>query len=261
MGASTGSSVDITTLSAKGVNMIFLATAWPTGNTGTLEFYSLYSNLVNNVATVRSQGVKVVLMLGGAGGNMYNVGGLSASSAYCTNVANSVKSIINGAVGPIDGINFNTFENNAGFNSGQIACMVATAKLLRSWYPGFLIVIPPVGASGMASQVQNDIRIGQGLYNAGVLNYVFPQFYGGPGQNVLSNVQSVLNSWTSVGIPASILGLGMAWNDPADSATAPVSTLWNIWTGATPSNGYAGVALWEIGLDSGFQFVTKFSQM
>lgn len=198
----------------------------PNGTAGT--------NLNADIVTCRARGQRVRLSVGGGGSAM-----VWASQAESDNFIQSIKDINvqlggSGTTNIIDGLDFNTFEGLT-LTVAQINQMVYIAQQLKAYYgDDFIISIPPGGGTG--GQATTDRLLGATMYANGVLDWITPQYYDGPGQPTQTNIQNTTTFWNtavnvtgfgSVTIPKSYIGVGFGidstnpdWWTASGAATA-----------------------------------------
>lgn len=202
----------------------------PSGAAGT--------NLNADITTCRARGQRVRLSIGGGGSSM-----VWANQTASDNFIQSIKDINvqlggSGTTNVIDGIDFNTFEGLT-LTVGQIDQMVYIAQQLKAYYgDDFIISAPPGGGTG--GQATTDRLLLATMYANGVIDWITPQYYDGPGQPTQTNIQNTTNFYNtaitvtgfgSVTIPKSYIGVGFG----IDSTNA------NWWTAAGAATAYTNI--------------------
>lgn len=176
-------------------NLVYIFHAVPGRSPGTAIFREPYAGFDSDVQVARQQGRKMVLSFGGA-----NAGESFDSRSVSDRFLQSITSIIDN-IGGVDGLDWNNFEGGVIPSTTE---MIYISQRLKQIYPGFLITAPP------APWRAADRDFAQAMNRAGVLDYIAPQWYDGPG---LTNVGTILNQldiWTHlVGQEKVVVGLGV----------------------------------------------------
>lgn len=257
-------------------NVFFLFHAYPAdgepagGSTGAVVLRKpggvIGTNYNADVATCRARGQKVLVSVGGAGGQVY-IQNQTRADAF----VESIK-VINvglggsGNVAAFDGIDWNNFE---GVQQGaQGAWMTYAGQQLKAFYGNdFMFTSPPAAFAPYTSggQVGVDRLLLAELYQGGVLDWLCPQCYDPSNLNTLTNVRTALDFYntavtvngSSVQIPRDYIGIGFAvapvatdsrWS-PSGAATAYTQIVTD---GRTPK----GAFNWANHLDTGDSFAS-----
>lgn len=202
------------------------------------------TNLNADITTCRARGQRVRLSVGGGGSSM-----TWANQTESDNFIQSIKDINvqlggSGTTNVIDGIDFNTFEGLT-LTVAQIAQMVYIAAQLKAYYGDDFIVSAPPGG-GVGGQATTDRLLLATMYANGVIDWITPQYYDGPGQPTLSNIENTtafyntavtVSGFGSVTIPLSYIGIGFGidagdpnWWTAANAATAYTATVTDNYT-------------------------------
>lgn len=202
-------------------NMIFLFHAYPAdgevagGNTGAVVLRkpggTIGTNLNADIVTCRARGQRIMVSVGGAGGQVY-----LTSQARADAFVASIKSINVGLGGSgttlaFDGIDWNNFEG--GGSSG--AWMTYAGQQLRAYYGNDFIFTSPPAAFGGGQDVDDRLVLAE-MYQGNALDLLCPQYYDPSGLNTLANVRyysefyhtPVTVNGSSVTIPRSHIGIG-----------------------------------------------------
>lgn len=210
-------------------NIIFLFHAYPAdgeptgGTTGAVVLRkptgTIGTNLNADIATCRARGQKILVSVGGAGGQVY-----ITSQARADAFIQSIKDMNvglggSGTTAAFDGIDWNNFE---GVQQGsQGAWMTYAGQQLRAYYgDNFAFTAPPAGFSlaGPGAQPTSDRLLLAEMYQGGVLDWLCPQFYDPSDLNTLANARLGLDVYntavtvngSSVQIPRDYIGVGFA---------------------------------------------------
>jgi chitinase len=227
--------------------MIFLFHAYPAageavgGNTGAVDYRepsgTIGANLNADIATCRARGQKILVSVGGSGGQVY-----ITSQARADAFVASIKTINVGLGGSgttlaFDGIDWNNFEGVQ--NNSQGTWMAYAGQQLRNYYgDNFIFTSPPAAFEYTTSgQAGVDRALLATLYAGGVLDWTCPQFYDPSDLNTLSNCRTALDFYNtaitvngvSVQIPRDYIGVGFAIAATATNAR---------WSTATASSAY-----------------------
>lgn len=206
-------------------NVIFLFHAYPPdgeatgGDTGAVLLRkptgSIGTNLNADIATCRARGQRIVVSVGGAGGQVY-IQTQARANAFIQSIKDmNVGLGGSGTTAAFDGIDWNNFEQTA--LAGQPEWMTYAAQELKAYYGDFIFTSPPAAFSAFAGgQAESDRLLLATLYQGGVLDWACPQFYDPSDLNTLANVRSKLDYYNtaitvngeSVQIPRSVLGIG-----------------------------------------------------
>ena len=239
-----------------GYNVIWLAFATPTDNggdpgagTGAVTYaHSNFSNaaIKADIATLRANGVSVILSVGGSGNYVYLDTDGRRDAFY-----NSIKTIYNN-IGPFDGLDWN-FETN--YISPPYQTSVTGAVLTRIlWvcsslvadYPGFAITKPPSPSS------THDRNWVNAMNNQGTFDLVMPQFYDGGGPEFPNSIAFWTDS-AGVGTPSKVAA-GVIDNErysqygSGTGTQASIATRWN--TAVSTYPGLRGAMYWHTGIDA-----------
>lgn len=255
-------------------NIIFLFHAYPAGgeavggNTGAVSLRkptgTIGTNLNADIATCRARGQRIILSIGGAGGQTYIQTKVRADAFIA-----SVKTINDGLGGSgttaaIDGIDWNNFEGTSIAGSGT--WQTYAGQQLKAYYGNdFIITSPPAGfsLSGPGAQPTSDRLLLAEMYAGDALDWLCPQFYDPSDLNTLANARLGLDVYhaavtvngVSVQIPRNHIGVGYGvatpgttarWS-PANAATA-YTTL--VSDGRAPKGGFN----WAAHEDTGSSF-------
>jgi chitinase len=231
----------------------------PSGTIGT--------NQNADIATCRARGQKILVSVGGAGGQVY-----LTSQARADAFIQSIKDMNVGLGGSgttlaFDGIDWNNFE---GVQQGsQGAWMSYIGQQLRTFYgDGFIFTSPPAGyalSPPGGSQPTSDRLLLAELYQNGVIDWLCPQFYDPSDLNTVANVRlgldhyntSVTVNGSSVQIPRDYIGIGFSLAPIATSSRwspAGAASCYNtiVADGRTPK----GAFNWANHEDTGDSFAT-----
>jgi len=220
-----------------------------------------------DIATCRARGQKILVSVGGAGGQVY-----IQTQARADAFVQSIKDMNAGLGGSgttmaFDGIDWNNFEGVSSFPA-QSTWMAYAGQQLQSYYgTNFMFTSPPAAypASNAGSQVASDRLLLAKLYKEGVLDWLCPQFYDPSDLNTLANARYYLDYYNtavtvdgvSTQIPRDYIGVGFScaatgtsarWSF-ADAVTA-YDTL--VSDGRTPK----GAFNWANHEDTGDRFAT-----
>lgn len=206
-------------------NMIAIFHAYPAdgevagGNTGAVVLRKpggvIGTNLNADIATCRARGQKILVSVGGAGGQVY-----ITSQARADAFIASIKSMNVGLGGSgttlaFDGIDWNNFE---GVQQGsQGAWMSYVGQQLRAFYGDDFIFCAPPAAFGPTQHISDRALLAE-LYQNGVLDWMCPQYYDPSGLNTLANARffsdfyngAVTINGQSVQIPRDHIGVGFS---------------------------------------------------
>lgn len=209
------------------INIFYLFHAYPAngeatgGNTGAVVLRkpggTIGTNLNSEIALVRSRGQRVLVSVGGAGGQTY----LQTKARADAFIA-SIKSINeelggSGTTKAIDGIDWNNFEGTS--LAGQSTWMTYIGQQLKAYYGDFLITSPPAGFSMfVGGQGDSDRSLLAALYQGDALDWFCPQYYDPSNLNTLSNVRTGMNFYKgsvtvngqTFSIPDDHVGIGYA---------------------------------------------------
>lgn len=256
-------------------NMFFLFHAYPAdgepvgGSTGAVVLRKpggvIGTNYNADIATCRARGQKVLISVGGAGGQTY-----ITSQARADAFVESIKTINvglggSGNINVFDGIDWNNFEGVQ--NNAQGAWMTYAGQQLRAFYGDDFAFTSPPAAFELSSGGQGGIdrALLAELYQGGVLDWTCPQFYDPSNLNTLTRVRegldfyntSVTVNGSSVQIPRDYIGIGFAvapvanadrWS-PSGAATAYTTVVSD---GRAPK----GAFNWANHLDTGDSFAS-----
>lgn len=255
-------------------NVLFLFHAYPAegepvgGSTGAVVLRTpsgTPGTFMNaDIATCRARGQKVILSVGGAGGQVY-LTSQSRADAFITSIkAINVQLGGSGTTNAIDGLDWNNFE---GVSQGaQGAWMSYIGQQLRAYYGDDFIFTAPPAASFFEDQNTYDRLLVAELYKNGVIDWICPQFYDGTDNALLSNVRTQLDWYntavtiggTSVQIPRDYIGIGFSIGSTTGNkfwttsgASSAYSTV--VADGRTPK----GAFNWANHLDTGNTFATS----
>jgi len=229
-------------------NVIFLFHAYPAdgepagGSTGAVVHRkpsgTIGTNLNVDIATCRARGQKIVLSVGGAGGQVYITSQVRADAFVTSIKAINVELGGSGTTMAFDGIDWNNFE---GVSQGaQGAWMTYAGQQLKAFYgSSFMFTSPPAAFSyTVGGQAGSDRALLAELYQGGVLDWLCPQYYDPSNLNTLANTRTgsdwyntaVTVNGQSVQIPRDYIGVGFA------CATVGTSSRWSFTNAATAYN-------------------------
>lgn len=175
------------------------------GSTGAMTYPGNTAQLAGDIVTCRARGQKVMITIGGANAQVR-----LDTTARVTAFVNSIIAFSNALGGnattaAFDGLDLNNFE---GAQDLYTANWISACTQLKTKYgAGFSFSAPPA-ATHYQNQADRDAPHLVGLYQAGVMDFVAPQYYDGPGLNVQSQVQSITAFYINAGLPASRMGIG-----------------------------------------------------
>lgn len=197
-------------------NIIILFHAYPAsgeatgGDTGAVVLRkpsgTIGTQLNADIATCRARGQKILVSVGGAGGQVY-ITSQSRADAFVASIKTMNTSL--GGTNPtpaFDGIDFNNFEG--GGSQGE--WMTYAALQLKDYFGANFIISSPPAAFG--PQYTSDRLVlaemhrggTYGSYSGTGLDWMCPQFYDPSNLNTVSNVRTFLDLYnTSVTVPGS----------------------------------------------------------
>ena len=233
-------------------NLIYLFAATPVGGqpstTGAVEWIApgngrgAATNLVADMRTVRSQGRKVILSIGGAGNNV-TFDNRARSQAFI----DSVVGIYNN-LGGFDGIDWDNYESS---DTPNVDEMIWIGQQLKARYPGFIVSSAPAPWSSV------DLDFCKRLLAGGALDYCAPQYYDGRDLATQAYLSANIVQWmNAMGPNHLVVGFGVN-PDPNVANYWTINNATNAWSAvkaAYPAT--LGAFDWEIGMDSslGWQF-------
>lgn len=204
-------------------NIIFLFHAYPAdgepagGSTGAVVLRkpsgTIGTNLNADVAICRARGQKIMVSVGGAGGQVYLTSQTRANAFIQSIKDMNVGLGGSGTTAAFDGIDWNNFEG--GGSSGT--WMAYAGQQLRSYYGDNFAFSSPPAAFGGGQDVDDRLVLAE-IYQAGVLDWMCPQFYDPSNLNTLGNVRYYLDFYntavtvngSSVQIPRDHIGIGFS---------------------------------------------------
>jgi chitinase len=185
----------------KEYNQLYLFHATPTGN-GNITNNTPGGTYYDDCRLALQQGRRLIISCGGA-----NAGFTLDNRQQSDNFLRSFNGIISTIAGNTGinkfGIDWNNFEANVQPSTAE---MIYVSQQLKATYGNDFVVTSPV-----APWRQADKDWAVAMNRAGVLDYVSPQFYDGPGLNQTSAVLSQLSSWVGL-IGANRMGVGLGIN-------------------------------------------------
>ena len=223
----------------------------PGGETGRVELRKpggvIGTNLNADIATCRARGQKILVSVGGAGGQVYLTDhstshplNVPTALARANNFIQSIKDMNvslggSGTTLAFDGIDWNNFEGAEFSDQGEWMSYIGTQ--LRAYYGnGFIFTAPPaVHGAEPGGQAESDRTLLAELYMNGVLDWLCPQFYDGSQNDVPATVSARLDYYNtavsiggqSVQIPRDYIGIGFG-----------IAELANYWTAAEAASAY-----------------------
>lgn len=223
-------------------NVVYLFAAVPEGPTGTLAWRppgdrrAAAAHLVADIAHARTvQGRSVVLSTGGAGA------GISFTArAESERFVRSVGDVV-ARLGPLDGVDLNTFEADAAPRFTEYAWIARTLK--AEYGPDFAVTAPPAPWS------DRDRRFCADMVAAGLLDLCSPQYYDGPGLAVPAYVVDSVGEWAGlVGPDRLCVGFGV---DPAvPHLFMPPDRCADTWHAVDAAHpGVRGAFVWNVATD------------
>lgn len=209
------------------INMFFLFHAYPAdgeavgGDTGAVVLRkpsgAIGASLNSEIATVRARGQRVLVSVGGAGGQVY-IQTKARADAFIA----SFKSINeelggSGTTLAIDGLDWNNFEGTS--LAGQAQWMTYVGQQLKAFYGDqFIITSPPAGFSlaGPGPQPTSDRQLLATMYAGDALDWFCPQYYDPSNLNTVENVRLGMNVYKApvtvdgqtISIPDDHVGIG-----------------------------------------------------
>ena len=253
-------------------NVIFLFHAYPPdgeatgGDTGAVELRkpsgTIGTNYNADIATCRARGQKILISVGGAGGQVY-----ITSQARADAFVQSIKDINagiggSGTTAAFDGIDWNNFE---GVSQGsQGAWMTYAGQQLQNYYGSQLIFTSPPAAFAGGQDVSDRLLLAE-LYQGGVLDWLCPQYYDPSNLNTEAKIATysdfyntaVTVNGSSVQIPRDHIGIGFSCANVATTSRWSFTGAATAYTNAVNA-GYApkGAFNWANHEDTGDQFAT-----
>ena len=218
------------------------AAGWNSDGNCQLDFFSCdplsqYPNLYENIQNLRrNYNKKVILSVGGAGGQMHFNGDVPRDKAH-----NELTYLIN-SIGGVDGIDWNTFEGIT-LSDTEIDRMIWISQMLRNDFGSdFIITMPP---SVTYDRQTHERNVASRFKYAGVLDMAFPQFYDGSGNDLVSTFDARRAQWVTNGpLDASDFGFAMDFGYSTTTLTeAGAVGVWN------NHNDLRGVVKFDIGKD------------
>lgn len=224
-------------------NVIYLFAATPVGGqpgtTGAVQWIApanadAANNLVSDIKSVRAQGRKVILSIGGAQENV-TFDNRTRSQAFIDSIAG-----IYAQLGGFDGIDWDNYESS---DTPNVTEMTWIGQQLKARYPGFII------SSAPAPWSQTDLALCSSLLAGGALDYCAPQYYDGPNLADPGYVQSNIAQWMSaLGPNRVVLGLSVNPGQTNYMTIAQATQTWNAVRSAYPAT--LGVFDWRTDWDS-----------
>lgn len=240
--------------------------------TGTVVYNAVsgipIATVAEDFATVRAQGKRVLLSIGGAGAQVY-VNSLTNANNFIQSIKDINVSLGgSGTTAAFDGIDWNNYEGVVDVNFRQ--WMTYAGQQLKAYYGSdFIISSPPAGysLSGPGPNVTADRLLLAEMYAGNALDWFCPQFYDPSDLNTLANKRLGLDVYNtavtvngqSVQIPRNHIGVGMGLNysgaalsayETAADAAADYTQL--VSDGRTPKGGF----LWAASLGTYNAFAT-----
>lgn len=207
-------------------NIIFYFNVYPAageavgGNTGAVTLRlpggTAGTNLVADIATCQARGQRVLLSIGGAGGQVYLQTQARADAFVASIKAINVQLGGSGTTCAFNGLDFNNFEGTT-FNDQPLWMTYAAAQLKAYYGANFLITSPPASFECFAGgQGDSDRQLLATMYASGALDWMCPQFYDPSNLNTIANVRTALTWYhapatvngASVQIPRDHIGIG-----------------------------------------------------
>jgi hypothetical protein len=148
---------------------------------------------VSGIATLRARGVRVVLSLGGEGGNI----SVAHRDAFVRGIMD-----INAQV-PLDGIDWD-LEGSVPLPAGDVVAVSTALKQRRG--ADFAITMAPNGGN-----VDHYIDVARALQAAGALDMIGQQFYDSPVS--VDDADGRISQMINAGIPENKVGIGMMIED------------------------------------------------
>lgn len=222
--------------------VVHLFAAAPSGASGTVAWPAAgdgrgaRTHLVADIREARSvQRRSVLLTVGGAGAGI-----AFTARAISTRFVDSVRRIIDGDLGGVDGLDLNTFESGIVPDLDEYAWIVGR---LRSTYgPGFAITAPP------APWRDEDKAFCRDLAGAGLLDLCSPQYYDGPGLAEERFVVESVREWAALVGPHRLgVGFGLVSESGDQMSPARCATTWHHVWAAVP--GIRGAFAWNVAAD------------
>ena len=224
-------------------NVIYLFAATPVGGqpgtTGAVEWIApengagAATNLNADIASVRAQGRKIILSIGGAGENV-TFDTRARSQAF----VDSISQIYN-QLGGFDGIDWDNYEASDNPNINE---HIWIGQQLKARYPGFIITSAPAPWSS------TDQNFCKQLLTNNAIDYCAPQYYDGPDLATQSYVTSNIATWMSLMGPAHVVvGFGVNPGVTNYMTIDQATSTWNAVKASYPAT--LGVFDWQIGTD------------
>ncbi len=228
---------------------LFAATAAPGDTSGAVGFElpsdvnGAATNWGADLQTVRRQGRKVMLSVGGAGHAM-----AFPNRWVSQRFVDSIDRLYT-SWGGFDGIDLNTFEGSQAPDTSE---MIWIARELKRRHPGFLVSAPPAPWSSV------DLAFCQDMLAAGALDWCAPQYYDGPDLADPAYVRTSVDRWMGALGPQHVaIGLGIDPSTPNYESVASATAIWDDVEARYP--GVRGAFNWQIASDAaqGYPFAAR----
>ncbi len=184
----------------RGYNTLFLFHAEPVGGppgaTGAVRWRGPRDHrFAADLADWRAAGGRALLTVGGERAQLI-LDSRSKSEAFLDSIRR-----IHRDLGGFDGLDWNNYED---LDEPPTAEMIWTSLALKREYgPDFCITTPP------APQSETDMVHCRAMLDAGALDLVAPQFYGGPGLDQPRFIRDSVRAWAGNLRDASVLAIGL----------------------------------------------------
>lgn len=197
-----------------------------------------YTNRIADIATCRARGQKIIMSIGGDGGDMN-----FTSRTKSQTCIDSIRTLAN-ALGGIDGLDWDNYETVTPVTA-EYVWMGQQLKSASYFGPNFIIqtAVGPWKAAELTSFFT-------AMFNGNALDHVMPMMYADTVYNqdyILNNSTGGIGAWATAigGYPRLVIGFGIDDADPTNYMTsAEILNTWNAAVAAHPTIG--GAACWDI---------------